>query len=187
MADVFPASIIFSSQCSGMIMSMVFCRGCGTSIHETAISCPKCGAQQNAGPINGNIKSQTVAAVLAAFLGGIGIHRFYLRKYVTGVCYVLLCWTGLPSLFAFFETIIIAFMSPSTWAAKYNGGRLSEPVHVAVKIAILIIPTLAMIGILAAIAIPAYHNYTEKARAAQTSFNAVPHQKSQSALTVWTA
>ncbi len=29
-------------------MSMVFCHGCGKEIHETARSCPQCGAVQNA-------------------------------------------------------------------------------------------------------------------------------------------
>ena len=28
-------------------MSMVFCRGCGKEIHETAVTCPLCGAPQN--------------------------------------------------------------------------------------------------------------------------------------------
>jgi len=56
-------------------MAMVFCRGCGKEIHETAISCPHCGCQQ-AAAVAGNIKSQSVATVLAAFVGGIGIHRF---------------------------------------------------------------------------------------------------------------
>ena len=27
-------------------MGMVFCRGCGKQIHETAVTCPKCGAPQ---------------------------------------------------------------------------------------------------------------------------------------------
>lgn len=26
---------------------MIFCRGCGKEIHETAVSCPHCGAPQN--------------------------------------------------------------------------------------------------------------------------------------------
>lgn len=29
--------------------NMVFCRGCGTTIHESASACPKCGAVQKAG------------------------------------------------------------------------------------------------------------------------------------------
>ena len=28
-------------------MGMVFCRGCGKEIHETAITCPSCGAPQS--------------------------------------------------------------------------------------------------------------------------------------------
>jgi uncharacterized membrane protein YhaH (DUF805 family) len=28
-------------------MTMVFCRGCGKEIHETAVTCPHCGAPQN--------------------------------------------------------------------------------------------------------------------------------------------
>ena len=27
-------------------LAMVYCRGCGKQIHETAIACPQCGAQQ---------------------------------------------------------------------------------------------------------------------------------------------
>ncbi|WP_437182102.1 DUF805 domain-containing protein [Pseudomonas xanthosomatis] len=30
-------------------MSMVFCRGCAKQIHESAVSCPGCGATQNGG------------------------------------------------------------------------------------------------------------------------------------------
>ena len=31
----------------GLITSMVFCRGCGKEIHETAATCPSCGASQS--------------------------------------------------------------------------------------------------------------------------------------------
>ena len=53
---------------------MVFCRGCGKEIHKTATSCPHCGA------VYGASKSRITAALLAFFLGGIGIHKFYLGK-----------------------------------------------------------------------------------------------------------
>lgn len=36
-------------------MSMVYCRGCGQSIHETAPACPHCGAPQ-AGPRSANLR-----------------------------------------------------------------------------------------------------------------------------------
>ena len=143
-------------------MAMVFCRGCGKEIHETAISCPHCGAQQT---VNGqtSTKSQTVATLFAAFLGGIGIHRFYLGKNVSGVFYLLFCWTSIPSLISFFEMLVMAFTSQQNWARKYNNGQLSEPVHVLIKVVILIFPVIMMIGILAAIAIPAYQGYVLKA------------------------
>jgi TM2 domain-containing membrane protein YozV len=143
-------------------MAMVFCRGCGKEIHETAVSCPHCGAQQS---VLGQVapKSQSVATLLAAFLGGIGIHRFYLGKTVSGVFYLLFCWTGIPHLIAFFEMLVMAFTSPENWARKYNNGQLSEPVHIAVKIVVLIFPVIFMVGILAAIAIPAYQSYVTRA------------------------
>lgn len=147
---------------------MVFCRGCGKEIHETAISCPHCGAQQGV-PAGTSTKSQSVAVLLAAFLGGIGIHRFYLGKTVSGILYLLFCWTGIPGIIAFFEIFFIAFMSQTDWARKYNNGQLSNPVNGGIKAFALIFPIIFAIGILSAIAIPAYHDYTVKARAAQTT------------------
>lgn len=146
---------------------MVFCRGCAKEIHDTAISCPQCGAQQRA-TVVASIKSQSIATLLAAFLGGIGIHRFYLEKYISGVFYILFCWTGIPSLIAFFEIFMIAFMSPENWAKKYNNGQLSSPVTGGIKALACIFPIIFVVGILAAIVIPSYHDYTARARALQT-------------------
>jgi len=117
----------------------------------------------------GNAKSQTMATVLAAFIGGLGIHRFYLSRPISGVLYLLFCWTGIPSFVAFIETFIYAFTSQQSWANKYNNGHLSEPVHPVVKVLVLIFPAIFVIGVLAAIAIPAYQNYTVRAQAARAS------------------
>jgi len=43
---------------------------------------------------------------LAFFLGGIGIHKFYAKKMVAGVLYLLFCWTGIPAVIALIEFII---------------------------------------------------------------------------------
>jgi hypothetical protein len=40
-------------------MSMVFCRGCGKEIHETAVTCPSCGAPQNI-PNSGKLSSSPI-------------------------------------------------------------------------------------------------------------------------------
>lgn len=149
-------------------MGMVFCRGCGKEIHETAVSCPHCGCQQTA-VMAGNVKSQSVAAVLAAFVGGIGIHRFYLSRPVSGIFYILFCWTGIPGLIALVETFVYAFMSPENWARKYNNGQVSAPVHIAIRILVLIFPVAFVAGIFAAITIPAYQSYVNRARADRSS------------------
>ena len=141
-------------------MGMVFCRGCGKEIHETAPTCPHCGAPQSAKSAAGtSLKSQTVAALLSVFLGGFGAHRFYLGKIASGVVYLLFCWTGIPSLIAFFEMFGIVFASPQKWAAKHNNGQLTSPVHGFVKAIVLFFPIVFIIGIVAAIIIPQYNAY----------------------------
>ncbi|MEA1568161.1 NINE protein, partial [Salmonella enterica] len=71
--------------------SMVYCRGCGKEIHETAKSCPHCGAT-HASSGSGE-KSRIAAALLAFFLGGFGVHKFYLGKIGQGFLYLIFCWT----------------------------------------------------------------------------------------------
>jgi TM2 domain-containing membrane protein YozV/Tfp pilus assembly protein PilE len=145
-------------------MGMVHCRGCGQEIHETAVTCPKCGAPQQVATTSASIKSQTAATLFAAFLGGLGGHKFYLGKPVWGVVYLLFCWTGLPGLIAFIEALLMMFMSQQKWAEKYNNGQLSAPVHIAVKLLALVFPVVFIVGIAAAIAIPQFAEYTKKAK-----------------------
>jgi TM2 domain-containing membrane protein YozV len=96
-------------------MEMVFCRGCGKEIHRTATSCPHCGARQR----SGSRKSKTVAGILALFLGGLGIHRFYLGQWI-GLLYLLFCWTFIPSIIAFVEAIVFFVTSEEAWDQKYG-------------------------------------------------------------------
>lgn len=71
------------------------------------------------------MKSKIIAAALAFFLGGFGIHKFYLNKTMQGIIYLLLCWTFIPSVIAFFETFIFLFQSDETFNAKYNSVNVS--------------------------------------------------------------
>ncbi len=145
---------------------MIFCHGCGKELHETAISCPHCGAQQRI-TAQKKLRSQSVATLLAAFLGCFGIHRFYIGSTVSGIFYLLFFWTGIPSLISFFEIFIIGFMSQENWAKKYNNGEISNPVHVSIKFLALIFPIIFVIGILMSMIIPAYTGYVDKAKAVQ--------------------
>jgi TM2 domain-containing membrane protein YozV len=122
--------------------------------------CPSCGAPQHTGPV----KNQTVAWLWCLFLGGFGAHRFYLGKILTAILYLVLCWTGIPTILAMIELCIIAFTSPQNWAQKYNGGKILPPVNGFIKAVSLIMPIIIIVGIISAIAIPSYQQYMEKQR-----------------------
>jgi TM2 domain-containing membrane protein YozV len=66
-------------------------------------------------------KDPTAAVLLALFLGGLGIHKFYLGQTGLGVLYLIFCWTGIPSLIAFFEAFVIAGQ-----VGRYNQQKAAE-------------------------------------------------------------
>ena len=150
-------------------MSMVFCRGCGKEIHMSAETCPHCGApQKRVASKSVGLKGQTLAAVLAAFLGGLGVHRFYLGKIVSGILYIVFSWTGIPLLISFIETYLIAFASPKNWADKYNNGTIGAPVPGILRF-ILLLPALVMLvafvfGIGMGVVLPAYKDYQARSQ-----------------------
>ena len=88
----------------------MYCAKCGTQIDDAAVICPQCGcptenfhqfqqAQSNVQQtVHVNVtapaapavsaKSRTAALVLAIFLGGLGIHKFYLGRVGMGILYL---------------------------------------------------------------------------------------------------
>ncbi|HJD43837.1 MAG TPA: TM2 domain-containing protein [Candidatus Paenalcaligenes intestinipullorum] len=67
-----------------------------------------------------NGKNKIAAALLAFFLGGFGIHKFYLGQVGMGVLYLIFCWTFIPALVGFVEGIIYLTMSDETFNNKYG-------------------------------------------------------------------
>jgi TM2 domain-containing membrane protein YozV len=65
-------------------------------------------------------KDEAVGLLLALFLGGFGIHRFYLRQNTAGVIYLLFCWTGITTIIGFIE----CFFMPER-VRIYNAGQAS--------------------------------------------------------------
>lgn len=95
-----------------------YCRDCGSAIASRAEICPKCGVRQTTPVASG--RSRVAAALFGIFLGGLGIHKFYLGQTGLGIVYLLLCWTFIPALIGFIEGIIYLTMSDEAFSAKYN-------------------------------------------------------------------
>ncbi|WP_445495444.1 TM2 domain-containing protein [Photorhabdus sp. SF281] len=97
---------------------MIGCLGCGQMLHESAQSCPHCGAVIKA--YSSGSKSRIAAALLAFFLGCFGAHKFYLGKIGMGILYLLFFWTLIPSFISFIEFIIYLCTSDEDFARKYG-------------------------------------------------------------------
>ena len=68
-----------------------FCSTCGKEVNPGAVICTNCGAAIKApAAANGEQKSKHVAVLLAFFLGGFGIHDFYLGYTKNGIIKIVL-------------------------------------------------------------------------------------------------
>lgn len=91
-----------------------FCPQCGQPAEPGAAFCVRCGARLNGtmptGPIVPPQKSRLAAGLLGIFLGGLGIHNFYLgynEKGIAQIILFILC-CGVPSsIWGFIEGILI--------------------------------------------------------------------------------
>lgn len=66
------------------------------------------------------MKSRMVAALLAFFLGGLGVHKFYLNQAGRGFLYFFFSWTFIPAILAFVDSIKFLAMNDEVFDAKYN-------------------------------------------------------------------
>ena len=103
-----------------------FCHECGAIIRAKAEICPKCGVRQTPAPAAGGLgvtpsgKSKIAAGLFGIFLGGFGIHKFYLGRVGWGIVYLLLFWTFIPAIIGFIEGIVYLTMSDEAFAQKYG-------------------------------------------------------------------
>lgn len=102
-----------------------FCSECGAVINAKAEICPKCGVRQavrqsDFTALAPNGKSKLAAALFAFFLGGLGIHKFYLGRVGWDIVYLLFSWTFIPAIVGFIEGIILLVMSENDFVQKYG-------------------------------------------------------------------
>ena len=85
-----------------------YCAHCGSAIKAGAEVCLSCGfATRPQTQAPENAKSKLVAGLLGLFLGGIGIHNFYLGYIGKGIAQILLSCTGISAIWALIESIMI--------------------------------------------------------------------------------
>lgn len=114
--------------------------------------------------------SKAVLLLVTFFFGGIGAHKFYLGKWWQGALYLVFFWTGIPALIALVEFIVYCFTSEERLNEKYSAHGAAALVVVIVGVVFGVM----MLGILAAVAIPAYQDYTHRARSAGAILSANP-------------
>lgn len=84
-----------------------FCQNCGETIAPNASVCTKCGFAI-APQINGEQKSKMAAGLLGIFLGGLGIHNFYLGYTGKAIAQILLSFCfGIGAVWGLIEGILI--------------------------------------------------------------------------------
>ncbi|WP_107838154.1 NINE protein [Metasolibacillus meyeri] len=64
------------------------------------------------------IKSQGLAAFLAFFFGGLGLHKFYLGRPWMGLFYLLFCWSGAPTAIGMIEGVVYLLQNKHTFQVK---------------------------------------------------------------------
>ena len=94
-----------------------YCMYCGTELKEGSSFCPNCGSpvggekreNSNVKTSSPYAKSRVIAGILGIFLGGWGVHNFYLGYTEKGVIqiFVSLFTCGLGALWGFIEGVLI--------------------------------------------------------------------------------
>ncbi len=135
-----------------------YCSRCGSALVVGVLACPRCGTRQQ----EYVSKDKVVAGVLAFFVGGLGVHRFYLGQW-WGIFYLIFWATLIPSIISLIEAFVFWLTPRETWERKY-GQVPKSGVGLVAGIAIAVMAFIMVSGILAAIALPAYQDYTQRAR-----------------------
>ncbi|MDC0718100.1 TM2 domain-containing protein [Nannocystis bainbridge] len=65
-------------------------------------------------------RNKWVAALLAFFLGGFGIHKFYLGQTGMGIVYLLFFWTLIPMVISLIETLLLVLASQREFDVRFN-------------------------------------------------------------------
>jgi TM2 domain-containing membrane protein YozV len=122
--------------------------------------CPKCGCRSLGIPSE---KSLSVAALLCLFFGGLGLHRFYMNKYATGV--MMLCSLGGLGIWSLIDLIWILsgkFKDKRGLPINYTGDLGRKPAVIIIIVAFFC--GFVVLGVLASISLPEYARLSAEIR-----------------------
>ena len=66
------------------------------------------------------ISKRITYALFAILLGGIGVHKFYVKEHGWGIIYLLFCWTYIPVILGIIEGIIALSSTDKEFCEKYE-------------------------------------------------------------------
>lgn len=78
----------------------------GDGIIVNKITSPASSTTQVIITQNGKAVNKMTYALLAIFLGGVGVHHFYAGKTMLGILHIVFCWTFIPAIIAFIQGIV---------------------------------------------------------------------------------
>lgn len=115
--------------CGAPVARESFCQRCGGKMPANATFCPHCGA-----PVSPDLrapyeKDKIVAGLLAIFLGGLGIHYFYMGKTVAGILSIVftLVSCGIWQVVMFIQGVLMLTMTDEAFRGKYIGNDSTFP------------------------------------------------------------
>lgn len=158
-------------------MSMIYCRGCGQQIHITAPACPHCGAPNASAQPQCTIPGGTVATDIPPGVAGWSWGAFLLN-WIWAIGNRT--WIGLLCLIPIIGTIMafVLGFKGREWAwknAKWDSVEHFNKVQRRWSIwALVLVLGFGVIGILAAIALPAYQDYTTRAKTSEVIISMAP-------------
>ena len=82
-----------------------YCQNCGNPTVPGAAVCTACGSALNV--VTPESKSRLVAGLLGIFLGGLGVHNFYLGYNGKAIAQILLSCVGVGAIWGLIEGILI--------------------------------------------------------------------------------
>lgn len=72
------------------------------------------------------MKDKSTAAILALFMGGIGVHKFYLGRIGAGIAYLIFAFTFIPAILGLIDFFVLALMDQDEFNRRYND-RMLQP------------------------------------------------------------